>query len=80
MGPRTHRLLPAAAIAACVGVLLGGCGSNVPANPPPSNNPVAAGAANTTSAPAYGADIQAAQNISGVVSQSSQTDTGATQP
>jgi hypothetical protein len=80
MGLRTHRRLPVACLAACVGALLAGCGANAPVNPPPSSNPVAAGAANTTSAPAYGADIQAAENISSVVSKSAHADVGATGP
>jgi hypothetical protein len=62
------------AIATATALLLSGCGSTP--STPVSNNPLPAGAANTTSAPAYGADIQAAKSLSTVLSQSAQRDTG----
>jgi hypothetical protein len=66
------------AMAAATALLLAGCGSTP--STPVSNNPLPAGAANQTSAPAYGADIQAAKNVSSVLSQSAQRDSGATLP
>jgi hypothetical protein len=53
---------------------LAGCGATPPAAPT-SSNPLPAGAANTTSAPAYGADIKAAQTV---VQQSNQPSAGDT--
>lgn len=55
-------------------LLLAGCGATPPAAPT-SSNPLPAGAANTTSAPAYGADIKAAQSAVGQSSQPSAGDT-----
>lgn len=80
MPPMIARRLAAGCLAGCAAALLAGCGG-VQTTTPPSSNPLPAGAANTTSAPAYGADVQAAQNASGVVRQSAQRDVaGATLP
>jgi hypothetical protein len=76
MATTIRRRLTAGCTALCAAALIAGCGTQTPANPQPSSNPVAAGAANTTNAPAYGADIHAAQALAGVLQQSAQRDVG----
>ena len=77
MAPTLRRRLAAGCLAGCAAAVLAGCGTQTP-TPPPSSNPVPAGAANTSDAPAYGADIHAAQALSGVLQQSAERDVGGT--
>jgi hypothetical protein len=78
MSPTIPRRLAAVCLAASAAALIVGCGTQTPSNPPPSSNPLPAAAANTTNAPAYGADIHAAQALGGVLQQSAQRDVGGT--
>ncbi len=75
MSPTILRRVTAGCLAGCAAAMLAGCGKQAQ-TPPPSSNSVAAGAANTTNAPAYGADIHAAQALGGVLQQSAQRDVG----
>jgi hypothetical protein len=80
MQPSIRRRLIAGGLTACAAALLAGCGSDRVPSPPHSSNPIPADAANT-SAPAYGADIYAAQSVSSTLAQSAQRDVdGATTP
>jgi uncharacterized lipoprotein YajG len=76
VAPTIRRRLTAGCAAACASALIAGCGTQTPTSPPPSSNPLPAAAANTTNAPAYGADIRAAQALGGVLQQSAQRDVG----
>jgi hypothetical protein len=78
VAPTTGRRLTAGGAAVCAAALIAGCGTQTPTNHPPSSNPLPAAAANTTNAPAYGADISAAQALGGVLGQSAQRDVGGT--
>jgi len=75
MPPTLRRRLTAGCLAGCAAALLAACGTQTP-TPRPSSNPLPAGAANTTDAPAYGPDVHAAQALSGVLSQSAERDLG----